>query len=511
MATQVTVTGRHESAPGVPSTGSVEARYPVPLYSAAGNLIVGTAPITTTLAADGSWSLNLWATDDPDTYPTGQTVRFTFYVDNQSWSNTWVIPHVAAPTVVLDTLTPAGPAPAGQVNFDAAGAAAVAQSNAEAYADTNKVAKSSVGTVGGPAGPLTAALLLPSAQSRAIATVSGAASLAAQTQLVVVNSSAGAYTLTLPDATTCLGAEIALCKTSTDTNVVTVSPSGSQTIGGYPANGILTAHGDTYRLVSDGTADWKVIDRTLAPWVFTTSGNWYCPAGVLNVEVELRGGGGGGAGGGSAGSLGGPAGGGCGGGGGAYLRSTVPAVPGSITSVSIGAGQAGSAGGAAGGNNGVNNYSGGGTTNFGGIAASGGGGGYAGQGNSNPQPGGLYGQPRAVNSAGYSFPGSGWIPGCGGSDTDYAGAAVGPIMGGCGGRPPQSNTVGGYGGAAGQKGAGVSVLTPTQLTSTANGAAGQTATEPGCGGGGGGAGAYGGAGGNGGNGAPGQVTITAVS
>jgi hypothetical protein len=67
-----TVAGTLEDAEGTDLTGTITFRPSQPLYDLDGNRIVGTAPITATLAS-GAFSVTLFATDDATTTPDGAT------------------------------------------------------------------------------------------------------------------------------------------------------------------------------------------------------------------------------------------------------------------------------------------------------------------------------------------------------------------------------------------------------------------------------------------------------
>jgi hypothetical protein len=72
MATQVTISGTLTDAEGSNLTGTITFRPTQPLYDLDGNRIVGTAPVTATLAS-GEFSVTVYATDDATTSPDGAT------------------------------------------------------------------------------------------------------------------------------------------------------------------------------------------------------------------------------------------------------------------------------------------------------------------------------------------------------------------------------------------------------------------------------------------------------
>ena len=87
--------------------------------------------------------------------------------------------------------------------------------------------------------------------------------------LVLCDASGGAFTITLPAASGNSGKTIAVKKTDTGGNAITVSRAGSDTISGLTSGGqtsfTVRAEGDCYWLVSDGTATWHVVDRVISP------------------------------------------------------------------------------------------------------------------------------------------------------------------------------------------------------------------------------------------------------
>lgn len=186
---------------------------------------------------------------------------------------------------------------------------------------------------------------------------------------------------------------------------------------------------------------------------FTSGGSWTAPAGVFAVEVFAVGGGGGGGGGGSDNNRNGG-----GGGGGAAVYRTVAVTPGTVYTVTIGAGGAG--GGQA------TNGSTGGTTSLGSLVTAPGGGG-GGHGNSGVGQAGacgggngtLQGPPiaNATGGGGMSAPGEFWF--AGGTDTNrrVAGAATHGCPGGTsrpGSITQSTNGGAGINGFAGGGGAG---------------------------------------------------------
>jgi hypothetical protein len=237
----------------------------------------------------------------------------------------------------------------------------------------------------------------------------------------------------------------------------------SANVGGYPQNALLASS------LYAGVLWISTIDNNLtdpdtggANWtqypargeaIFTASGSWTCPNGVTSVLAQLWGGGGGGGGVlGIAESSGGS--------GGGYTRKRLAVVPGTVYTVTVGAGGAGGTGA-------PTNGSAGGTTSFLTLSATGGGPGYASTsgGQSTTSAGGV-GSGGDLNLSGTS--GSGSITNGGGaggaSPFGIAGAPVGSIGGtgsagftpGGGGGGTAYNGVGGEAGGAG--GGGLVIL-----------------------------------------------------
>ena len=73
-------------------------------------------------------------------------------------------------------------------------------------------------------------------------------------EIVLVDASGGAVTVTLPTPSS--GARVRVKKIDASTNTVTVSPSGTETIDGASSHSISQQY-ETYEYVSDGT-DWYV-------------------------------------------------------------------------------------------------------------------------------------------------------------------------------------------------------------------------------------------------------------
>lgn len=73
----VTLHGKYEDYAGNPVSGSVVFTPATTLYDVGSDLILVPKSFSVTLAADGSFSIDLPATDDPDVTPTGWTYTVT--------------------------------------------------------------------------------------------------------------------------------------------------------------------------------------------------------------------------------------------------------------------------------------------------------------------------------------------------------------------------------------------------------------------------------------------------
>lgn len=78
-----------------------------------------------------------------------------------------------------------------------------------------------------------------------------------QDDVIKADTSGGAWTLTLPDATTCRGKVLYIKKVSSDANSLTIDPNGSQTIDGMTTR-VLIVQYDFMAVVSDGS-NWQII------------------------------------------------------------------------------------------------------------------------------------------------------------------------------------------------------------------------------------------------------------
>lgn len=302
------------------------------------------------------------------------------------------------------------------------------------------------------------------------------------------SDSGSSVTYTLPDASTCAWCAFGFTNVYGDTLTINMGSSSQNIVSeNFKQTSLTLTKANTHVILFSDSANFIVMDAStsiVSPrgiTRFTSSTTWTVPANVTTVYLSgCAGGGGGGAGSATGGtvSLVGGGGGGGGGAGQSVLCTPYPVVPGSVVTVSIGAGGAGGAAGATtaatGGLGGNTVISGAGFNSGTSLTLAGGGGGG----------GGSWPSIDALGSGGAGAqPGSGYPAGSYGSDSALAGnggagASCAFGGGGGGGRAAMGGTIGGK--TAGGFGAG----------------------------GGGGGGAYGGsaaAGGSGGTGAGGVV------
>ena len=100
-ATQVTVTGTLQSAPGVPARGNLQWQLSNTIFDSSGVVIGDTAPRGVTRDSNGHFSITVWANDDATTTPTGTYYTVTGLVDGQAFSQKYVISHTQAPSIDL--------------------------------------------------------------------------------------------------------------------------------------------------------------------------------------------------------------------------------------------------------------------------------------------------------------------------------------------------------------------------------------------------------------------------
>lgn len=238
----------------------------------------------------------------------------------------------------------------------------------------------------------------------------------------------GTFTLTLTAAAT-LGGGFAFAVRNSGTGTITVDPNATETIDG--AATIALAAGESTIVVCDGAA-FRTVGRSGAvngafrsKQIFTASGTYTKPTGLVRLKLTAVGGGGGGGTGSTSGGSGG-------GGGGATVRFIEAASIGATETVTVGAGGTGGTASAA---------TAGGTSSFGTLASATGGGlgGFSG---AAPGDGGL-GSGGEVNVGG----------GGGGSGSAGGGGSGGGSLFGGGGRASvgaaAANTGRAYGGGGG--------------------------------------------------------------
>lgn len=92
--------------------------------------------------------------------------------------------------------------------------------------------------------------------------------------VILANSSGGAFTLTLPAAALYSGRVFDFKKTDSSFNAVTIDGNGSETIGGAVTT-TLNTQGEWLRIYSDGT-NWQVLGRGTYAYLgaLTTTGSW---------------------------------------------------------------------------------------------------------------------------------------------------------------------------------------------------------------------------------------------
>lgn len=292
---------------------------------------------------------------------------------------------------------------------------------------------------------------------------------------------------------------------------VGATTSGAPTTGTFAVGDfVIDQSGAVWVCTTAGTpGTWTKIGGGMNYALFTASGTWNVPAGVTTIRCRVIGGGGGGGGGGSATTSTGTGNGGGGGAPGFPFDLVVPLVASDTTlTIAIGSGGVGGTGAVAAGGNGNQPGGNGGQTTVTGtqsgtvyvLSA----GGYHG-GDTTTTPGTFGNTPAgSLGNGGTGGPANGIANGGGDSSVPYL-----FVVGGGGGGSTNGSTSGGGAGGAQQSGTSLGTANggAGQAITSGQGAAGETATLPGCGGGGGGGSIDTLAGGNGGAGAPGQVEI----
>lgn len=100
--------------------------------------------------------------------------------------------------------------------------------------------------------------------------------------LILLDSSGGAFTVTLPTAVGNTGKQFYLKKTTNDFNVVTVATTSSQTIDGVTTRTLVTQY-EQYYIVSDGS-NWVIQDhKTTTDWI-SGAGLTYTGLGTVSAE-----------------------------------------------------------------------------------------------------------------------------------------------------------------------------------------------------------------------------------
>jgi hypothetical protein len=100
-----TVTGKYVSPDGTAAEGTLRFLPSVTVYDVTGHVVVQRSPISVDLDLDGSFSIELSVTDDPDAEPQGWTWHLT---ENLAVSREidFLLPSSSPPTVDIATLLP---------------------------------------------------------------------------------------------------------------------------------------------------------------------------------------------------------------------------------------------------------------------------------------------------------------------------------------------------------------------------------------------------------------------
>lgn len=141
---QITVTGKFLQGDGNPETGTVTFTSVQLLQSGAENTFITPVKKTVNLVEDGSFSVDLPATDDPDWVPQGYAYQLNVVLSN-NFARMW-------------TLSIPWTAPGGTIDL------ADVLPNSDVNAPASFVLLNMVGVPGGPAGPLDSEGLIPEEQ-----------------------------------------------------------------------------------------------------------------------------------------------------------------------------------------------------------------------------------------------------------------------------------------------------------------------------------------------------------
>src|SRR5208283_3377916 len=83
--TQVTVTGTlHNPDQSAAQGAFVQCSLTADLVDSSTGNVISAAPVTAVVASNGTWSIDLVATDDPTTSPQGQMYRCEIQINDQS-------------------------------------------------------------------------------------------------------------------------------------------------------------------------------------------------------------------------------------------------------------------------------------------------------------------------------------------------------------------------------------------------------------------------------------------
>lgn len=160
-----TVTGHIDKGDGSPETGKVTFRRSVVLESESDNLFLTPYTHTATLDSEGNFTIDLPVADDPQWTPPNWAYQIEIAVS--AWQYRFDYTLTTGAPIDLSDILPAGPVPTPVSSY---------------------VSKASVGTVGGPAGPLDVNGKIPTSQLPAGSGGSGVDSVNGQTGVVLLDA-----------------------------------------------------------------------------------------------------------------------------------------------------------------------------------------------------------------------------------------------------------------------------------------------------------------------------------
>jgi hypothetical protein len=128
-----------------------------------------------------------------------------------------------------------------------------------------------------PAGLLYGTFLSKSAPYTVVAADEGA--------LILVDTAAGAVTITLPAIASVGDFKIAVAKTTADANAVTVARSGSDTINGATSLTLGAQHETATLVAKGGTTGWLALDRAAVARLNGAAANWAKGADIASAAT----------------------------------------------------------------------------------------------------------------------------------------------------------------------------------------------------------------------------------